>query len=146
MGCVPFTKQKWILYCIAVAISIAVAVLACRERSCDVCLEDGTRMKLVHMDSTGTARLSINSMGLVDRIVRESYVVLIKTDPLGEERWIILDSLDLGGMLVPIELRLEEDQVLIRCGFSGKGYYDLRSKQTFYRGEQRIESFPPPQA
>jgi len=142
-GGVPIANAKWILILATCAVFIAAAVLACSERSCDVRLEDGTRMRIVRMDPTCTSRLSIASMGLVDRITRECYLVLIKTDLLGEERWIILDNPDLGGMLMPIELRPEGDRLLIRCGLLSKGYYDLRSKQTFYKGDPLVESFPP---
>jgi|LauGreDrversion4_2_1035121.scaffolds.fasta_scaffold291816_2 hypothetical protein len=142
-GGVPIADAKWILILTTCLVFIAAAVLACSESSCDVLLEDGTRMKIVHMDPTCTSRLSIASMGLVDRITRECYLVLVRTNPLGEERWTILDKPDLGGMLMPIELRPEGDRVLIRCGLLSKGYHDLRSRETIYNGDLRIEIFPP---
>ena len=135
-------KLRWVLLAMVVLMALVAALSIDRDTSAELRLEDGTHLKLVLMDASATRLLTMDPSRPLESIVCEYHLVLIKTSPSGQERWVPLERDNWGGISGPLELKLQDNRVMLRGGFYGKGYLDLQTGLTTYDGKHCNEVFP----
>ena len=135
-------KLRWVLLAMAVLMALVAALSMDPGTSAELRLENGTHLKLVLMDASATRPLTMDPSRPLESIVSEYHLVLIKTSPSGQERWVPLERDNWGGIPGPLKLKLQDNRVVIRGGYSGEGYLDLQTGLTTYDGKYCNEVFP----
>jgi hypothetical protein len=135
-------ELRWVLLAMAVLMALVAALSMDRDTSAELRLEDGTHLKLVLMDASATRPLTMDPSRPLESLVCEYHLVLIKTSPSGQERWVPLERDNWGGIPGPLELKLQDNRVTIQGGYSGHGHIDLQTGLTTYDGKHCNEVFP----